>query len=99
MPNQPMSPNGQAFIGTTTGPIDQMWEEWQRVNATEIMSNDPEQVAYIKFVFYSCCTLMYNTVMTVIRSDNSMNAFVTVSEAMRLNLTRYFDEDDKPTIN
>ena len=57
---------------------------------------EPAQLAAMKLIYFSSATLMYNLLVTSIRSDLSLVRMSVVSEAVRLNIETYFASIQAP---
>lgn len=86
MPNQDSSLNPEASSGTSIGPVDELWNLF--VKPYEHLS--PDQLAQMKFVFFSASVMMYNLIVSAVRSDLSLITMSQVSEALRHNIEVYF---------
>ena len=77
-----------------------MWCDWLKINNVHLEGMPLEAIAYYRHVYYASATQMYNTLMTVIRQDHSLQAFAVVTEAVRVNLEQYFQDEGTPhTLN
>ena len=99
MMNQDDLPKCSTSVGSSTGPIDQMFEHWlkYRIESGEIV--DEAHTEWLKFTYFSACTDLYNLLMTTIKGDLTMRSLVTVSEAVRINVNTYLDSLPKQTLN
>lgn len=91
MSNHNESQNHFTFLGSSTGPIDELFENWlNKIGAENGFDKFNEtQLAWVKFVYFTASCDVYNILMTVIKGDHSLKSLQVLSEAMRLNINNY----------
>lgn len=92
MGNQDPSPNGAASPGSTTGPIELMWENWLEANRA-ILDINENNVLAVKYCFYCAAVQVYNALVQSMHVDLTLKTTSVLSEAMRLDLNHYFDAE------
>lgn len=91
MSNQSNLPPIEELPGSS-GPIDLMFEHWLQHRIAEgnpIDRDNVDQMAWIKFIFFTAVCEMYNASVTVIRGDASLRSFSYFSEGVRQNYTDF----------
>ena len=101
MPNQEPLPNRSEYLGSSMGPLDELFENWlqQQEAAGNLNRNEEASLLWAKYVFFCACTEMYNTMMIVIKVDHSLKSLSIVSEAMRVNIDSYTTSLPKQSLN
>ena len=101
MPNHEQSPNRLEYLGSSMGPLDELFENWlkQQEAAGNLNRNDEASLKWAQYVFFCACTEMYNTMMIVIKGDHTLKSFSIVSEAMRVNIDNYMTTLPKVQLN
>ncbi len=51
----------------------------------------PDQLMYLKFVHYTTAQQVYNKIVQSMHDDHSLKKTVDLTEAMRVDLIRYFN--------
>lgn len=94
MSNQSDSPNGTASLGTAMpGPVDLMWKHFVQFN--NLTDAGPEQKDYMEYIFFCASMQIYNVLMESLHKDHSMKMMSQLSEALRINIDKYF-QDRRP---
>ena len=86
MSNQETSPPPVTLPGTTIGPVDQLWNMFSE----PYQHMPPAQLQEMKFIFFSASVMMYNLIVTSVRTDLTLSTMSAVSEALRHNIEVYF---------
>lgn len=91
MENQKPLPSGDTSVGSTIGPIEMFWVGWLENNPG--LGIDENNIVAVKYCFYCAAVQVYNAFVHSMHIDLTLKTTSILSEAMRLDLNKYFDAE------